>query len=68
MTFVWRAVVGPAISRVTKVTLVADGTLQVVAEARWAREVERSSSVIQQRLAAALGPGIVKRIRVASKP
>lgn len=61
--FAWRTAVGPAVARVTTVTLDDHAALRVSAsEPHWAREVERSSHVILSRLEAMLGPGVVVRI------
>ena len=61
--FAWRAAVGPAMARVTRVTLDTDGVLHVTSsEAHWGTEVKRSSKLILARLAALLGEGVVKRL------
>ena len=61
--FAWRAAVGPAIARVTTVSLDASGVLHVTAsEAHWTREVRRSAKLILARLDTMLGPGVVKKI------
>jgi predicted nucleic acid-binding Zn ribbon protein len=62
--FAWRAAVGPAVARITKVSLAADGVLHVTSsEAHWTTEVRRSSKLIMARLEGLLGPGTVKKIR-----
>jgi predicted nucleic acid-binding Zn ribbon protein len=65
--FAWRAAVGPAVARVTSVSLDRDGVLHVGStEAHWTTEVRRSSKLILARLESMLGPGVVKRI--ATRP
>ena len=61
--FAWRAAVGPAVARVTTVSLDDDGVLHVkVDQAHWLTEVRRSSKLILARLESMLGPGVVKKI------
>jgi hypothetical protein len=63
--FAWRTSVGPAVSRVTRVTLEADGTLRVRAQdPQWRREVERSLGLIRSRLDTLLGPGVIIRVEI----
>jgi predicted nucleic acid-binding Zn ribbon protein len=55
-SFAWQMAVGPALARVTKVTLDADGVLSVVAmDERWSREIERARDVALSRLQNILG-------------
>src|SRR5688500_16023969 len=62
--FAWRASVGPAVARVTTVTLDQGGVLHVTArEPQWLPEIRRSSKLILARLESMLGPGVVKRLR-----
>lgn len=62
--FAWRAAVGPAVARATRVRLGADGVLDVQAAGEaWAVEVRRSANLIGARLAALLGDGVITRIR-----
>jgi predicted nucleic acid-binding Zn ribbon protein len=62
--FAWRAAVGPALARITKVSLAADGVLHVASsEPHWTTEVRRSSKLIMARLDGLLGVGTVKKIR-----
>ena len=62
--FAWRAAVGPAVERMTKVRLDDEGILHVwSSDAHWAREVKRSSKLILARLDALLGEGTVRRIK-----
>ena len=64
--FAWRAAVGPAVERMTKVRLGADGLLAVTpATADWGREVTRSRALILARLESLLGPNVVTRIHVS---
>jgi hypothetical protein len=67
VTFAWKAVVGPALDRVTAVKL--DGhTLYVEASgAQWTREVRRSSGVILTRLKTLLGDKTVQSIQVRTR-
>jgi predicted nucleic acid-binding Zn ribbon protein len=63
VAFAWRAAVGPAVARVTSVSLGADGVLHVKAsEPHWMIEVRRSSKLIVARLESMLGKGVVKKI------
>lgn len=64
VSFAWRTAVGPAVARVTTVTL--DGrVLRVRAQdAAWRREVERSASLICKRLESVLGPGVARSLDV----
>ncbi len=62
--FAWRASVGAAVDRVTRVRLDDEGVLHVTAaDANWAREVKRSSWLILGRLGALLGDGVVKKLK-----
>jgi predicted nucleic acid-binding Zn ribbon protein len=64
VAFAWRATVGPAVARMTTVSLDAEGVLHVKSTERaWTTEVRRSSKLILARLEVLLGPGTVKRIR-----
>lgn len=63
--FAWRASVGPAMDRVTRVRLDEHHVLHVIAaDAHWAREVKRSSRLILSRVQALLGAETVKRLDV----
>ena len=65
--FAWRAAVGPAVARVTTVSLDHDGVLRVAStEAHWITEVRRSSKLILARLESMLGAGVVKRLGTPS--
>ncbi|HUK33692.1 MAG TPA: DUF721 domain-containing protein [Vicinamibacterales bacterium] len=67
VTFAWRAAVGPALERETRVRL-ENGTLIVDAgTAQWAREVRRSSSIILARLQKFLGADAVSTIVVRER-
>lgn len=64
----WRAAVGDALSRVTTVRLQPDGLVEVrPADARWHRELKRSSDVILTRLKGLLGGDNVTRLSVVGK-
>jgi predicted nucleic acid-binding Zn ribbon protein len=61
--FAWRAAVGPAIARVTRVSLDDGGVLRVTSnDAHWKTEVKRSSKLILARLETLLGAGVVRRL------
>jgi hypothetical protein len=62
--FAWRAAVGPALERATKVKLERKLLIVETASLQWSREVTRSSPVILQRLQTLLGPEVVDRIEV----
>jgi predicted nucleic acid-binding Zn ribbon protein len=64
VTFAWRAVVGPALERVTSVKLEGRVLLVDTAGALWSREIMRSSPVILKRLQAFLGPNTLEKIEV----
>jgi predicted nucleic acid-binding Zn ribbon protein len=67
VAFAWHSAVGPLIARHTVVHLDEEGVLHVKAsDARWAREVRRSSTLILSRLEPLLGAGTVTRVRVVS--
>jgi predicted nucleic acid-binding Zn ribbon protein len=62
--FAWRAAVGPAMARVTRVSLDGDGVLHVTSsEPHWATEVRRSSKLILARLETMLGAGVVRQLQ-----
>ncbi|HEX3644795.1 MAG TPA: DciA family protein [Vicinamibacterales bacterium] len=63
VTFAWKAAVGPAIERVTRVKLEHRVLLVETASEQWSREVMRSSPVILKRLHSLLGD-VVGRIEV----
>jgi predicted nucleic acid-binding Zn ribbon protein len=62
--FAWRAAVGPALERVTKVKLEQKVMIVETTSLQWSREVRRSSPVILTRLQALLGADAVDRIEV----
>jgi hypothetical protein len=66
VAFAWRAAVGPALERATAVKL--DGHMLIVEAGtqQWAREVERSKSLILNRLQTLLGNGVVTQLDVRS--
>jgi predicted nucleic acid-binding Zn ribbon protein len=62
--FAWKAAVGAALERATRVKL-ENGVLLVEAASRaWAREVMRGSPLILQRLQALLGRDTVREIAI----
>ena len=64
----WRAAVGDALSRVTTVRLQPEGLVEVLpADARWHRELKRSSGMILTRLKGLLGNENVVRVSVLGK-
>jgi hypothetical protein len=62
VAFAWRSAVGPAMDKVTTVSL--DGSvLRVRArDEAWRREIERSAPLIRTRMADVLGEDVVRRI------
>ena len=67
VTFAWSAAVGPALQRATVVHL-ENGVLYVdAASPEWAREVLRSTYIIQRRLQQLLGDQTVTRITVRTR-
>ena len=62
--FAWRAAVGPAVDRATRVRLDARILLVEASTAQWSREVKRSSPLILKRLQDFLGADAVERIEV----
>jgi predicted nucleic acid-binding Zn ribbon protein len=63
--FAWRTVVGPAMQRVTRAAIQADGTVRVsVEDAAWRREVKRAQPAILAELQQLLGDSIVKRLKI----
>lgn len=66
--FAWRHVVGPALAKVTTVSL--DGrVLRVTTEsAAWQREIEKATAMIRTRMARILGDGVVAGFDVTVGP
>ena len=64
VAFAWRAAVGPAVDRVTTVSLTGDVLCVRARDVAWRREVERSGRVIRARLDALLGEGVVRAMKV----
>jgi hypothetical protein len=63
-SFAWTVAVGPALARVTAVTL-QDGVLHVSArDARWGREIERARDTILERVWLLIGRDAVTAIVV----
>ena len=63
--FAWAVAVGPALAKVTSIELVDDVVVVAAQDSRWAREVERASPIVLERLQALLGSD-VRRIRIAN--
>jgi hypothetical protein len=62
VAFAWRAAVGPAVSRVTRVRLAASGVFEaVVDDDRFGDELARSIPIVLNRLQELLGPDTVRR-------
>jgi len=62
--FAWRAAVGPAVERATRVKLERRVLIVETSSPQWSHEVMRSSPVILKRLQEFLGPEAVERIEV----
>jgi len=66
--FAWSVAAGPMMARAATVET-RDGVLIVTAkDARWSREIERSSATLLARVQALLGPAEVTRLRLCDKP
>ena len=66
VAFAWRMAVGERVDKATSVEL-RDGVLHVLArETAWQQEVERSAGMIRSRMAALLGPDVVRFIKIAT--
>lgn len=64
----WRAAVGDALSRVTRVRLRPDSVVEVVVtDARWRKEITRSSTMVLNRLKSLLGDEAICRLSVLGK-
>ena len=66
--FAWRAAVGSGLERVTSVRLEGHVLIVDTTSAPWAREIQRSSSVILARLASLLGKDTVTSITTRNRP
>jgi hypothetical protein len=62
--FAWKAAVGGAMQRVTRVRLEAGALIVDAANMHWAREIERARPTILPRLQTLLGKDVVARIIV----
>ncbi|MFB3855337.1 MAG: DciA family protein [Vicinamibacterales bacterium] len=61
--FAWRLAVGPAIDRITTVTLSDGKRVEVsVADERWRTEVRRTIPLIRRRMEALLGAGTIENV------
>jgi hypothetical protein len=59
LDFAWRTVAGPAMARATRVEAATRATVRVHApDPNWRREVRRSATELQARLAALLGESV----------
>ena len=66
--FAWRQAVGPAMARVTEVSIGGPGTLTVrLADEHWSREVRRMQPLILTRLEPLLGKGVIKALAIRVK-
>ena len=66
--FAWSVAAGPAMARAASVEA-RDGVLVVTPkDARWSREIERSSATILARVQALLGSQEVTSLRICVKP
>ncbi len=57
--FAWRHVVGPALAKVTTVSLHGKILRVTTENAAWRREIEKATAIIRNRLARILGDGVV---------
>jgi len=65
VAFAWRAAVGPAVSRVTRVKLAGLGAIEVIVDDdRFGDELARSATLVLGRLQELLGVDAVRRIDV----
>ena len=62
--FAWRAAVGPAVERATRVRLEQRVLIVETTSPQWSREIARSSAVILKRLQELLGTEVLERIEV----
>ena len=65
--FAWRAAVGPAMERMTSVQLEGRTLVVIASGVHWAREIERSSSLILARLQTLLGKEAIASIAVKAR-
>ena len=64
----WRAAVGDALTRVTSVRLQPHGVVEVLpSDARWNKELKRSSNMILARLKGLLGADSVQRLSIVDR-
>ncbi len=62
--FAWRAAVGPAMGRVTRVRLEGHVLIVEAQTPHWTREVSRSSRIILKRLRGLLGEHVVRELSI----
>ena len=61
----WRVAVGDALTRVSRVRLQSDGSVEIyAADQRWQKELRRSSHMIRTRLQGLLGTAAIDRLVV----
>jgi hypothetical protein len=69
VAFAWTIAAGPSLARASTISWSETGTLHVRPRTdAWRREIVRARPVITQRVAALLGPDVIRRIAVADSP
>jgi predicted nucleic acid-binding Zn ribbon protein len=64
----WEMAVGAGLARVSQAQAEADGTLRItVDDLRWKREIAKGQALILQRVQAAHGPTVAKRLVVTPR-
>jgi hypothetical protein len=63
-TCAWTIAVGPALARTATVALAGQTLTVYPRDARWAKEIERASPMILERMQHLLGPGSVLMIEI----
>jgi len=65
--FAWRIAAGPTLARAGTLTWSENGTLVIMARTEdWRRELSRATPILTERVNQILGPGVVRRITVAT--
>jgi hypothetical protein len=62
--FAWKAAVGPAMERVTRVRLEGHTLLVEAHTPHWTREIARSSRIILKRMQVLLGEDVIQEISI----